>query len=215
MLTERDKLLHGFTLIEMLVTMVVFGILVALTVPSMQVWVANTRVRAVADSLQNGLRLAQAESLRRSRQVVFALTSDSPTAGSPTFTASATGSNWAVVTIPAISGETSTFVQSGVLATGPWNVTVTPVNGSGAEVCFNSVGRLVANSNTGVPGASCSVPTTGFNGGPTPMLYYKVQMTPGSTQVLTPLYVEVALGGQVHLCDPSQTLSSTDPYGCG
>jgi hypothetical protein len=42
-----------------------------------------------------------------------------------------------------------------------------------------------------------------------PMFIYLVKLT-GATQ----LNVEVALGGQVHLCDPSQTLSSTNPYGC-
>jgi len=214
LLSERLKPVAGFTLVEMLVTMVIFGVLVALTVPSMQVWMANTRVRAVADSLQNGLRLAQAESLRRSRQVVFALTNNSPTSTSPTFTASATGANWAVVTIPALAGETSAFIQSGTLATGVSNVAVTVVNGSGAEVCFNSVGRLVTQTITGVAGATCSSPSTGYNGNTQPMIVYKVAMSNGSTQQLTPLYVEVALGGQVHLCDLNHGSSSADIYGC-
>jgi type IV fimbrial biogenesis protein FimT len=215
LLTERVKPVAGFTLIEMLVTIVIFGVLAALTVPSMQVWMANTRVRAVADSLQNGLRLAQAESLRRSRQVVFALTNDSPNFQSPAFTAAAAGVNWAVVTIPVVAGETSEFIQSGVLATGVSNVTVSVANGSGAEVCFNSVGRLVSNSATGVPGGTCSVPAGGFGANTQPMLVYQVQMTNGSTKQLTPLYVEVALGGQVHLCDPSQaTNTSGNSYGC-
>jgi type IV fimbrial biogenesis protein FimT len=217
LLRGRDKSAAGFTLIEMLVTMVIFGILVGLTVPSMKTWIANTRVRAVADSLQNGLRLAQAESMRRSRQVVFALTSNSPTAASPTFTASATGMNWAVVTIPLLTGETSAFIQSGVLATGASNVAVTVVNGSGAEVCFNSLGRLITQPNTGVPGGTCSVPTAGFNGDTTPKLIYEVTLNTASGQPLAdrPIYVLVALGGQVHLCSDLTTLnSSSDPYGC-
>src|ERR1019366_5507961 len=72
----------GFTIIEMIVPVSIFSILVALTVPTMRKWIANTKVRAVADALQNGVRLAQAESLRRSRQVVFALTnSTTPQSG--------------------------------------------------------------------------------------------------------------------------------------
>jgi type IV fimbrial biogenesis protein FimT len=114
-----------------------------------------------------------------------------------------------------VVGEVSEFIQSGVLATGVSNVTLTVANGSGAEVCFNSVGRLVTNTSTGVPGGSCSVPSSGYGANTQPMLVYKVQMTNGSSQTLTPLYVEVALGGQVHLCDPSQaTNASGNAYGC-
>lgn len=217
MLSTRDKPAAGFTLIELLVAMVIFGILVALTVPSMQVWIANTRVRAVADSMQNGLRLAQAEAVRRSRQVVFAITNDSPTDTSPNFTASATGRNWAVVTIPALTGEASAFVQSGVLANGASNVSVSVVNGAGTEVCFNSVGRMIAQPNTGVPGGTCSVPTAGYNGSRTPNVVYLVTLknAAGIQIADRPLYVYVFLGGQVRLCsDPNQINSSGDPYGC-
>ncbi len=216
MLRERAKPVSGFTLIEMLVTMVIFGILAALTVPSMKVWIANTRVRAVAESMQNGLRLAQAESLRQSRQVVFALTSGSPTAASPAFTASATGLNWAVVTIPLITGETSNFVQSGILASGVTNVSITMLSGSGTEVCFNSAGRLINQATTGVPGGSCTVPTTSYGADPAPRIAYKITLNSSSGTALAdqPLVVEVALGGQVHLCYYAQTLSASNPYGC-
>ena len=56
--------------------MVVMALLVGLAMPSMSTWIRNSRLRAASDSLQDGLRLAQAEALRRSRQVVFSLTND-------------------------------------------------------------------------------------------------------------------------------------------
>ncbi len=196
----------GFTLIEMIVTMGIFALMVALIVPSLRVWVADSRVRAVADSLQNGVRLAQAESLRRSRQVVFALTNGSPTVTAPSFTAAANGANWAVATIPAIAGENSAFIGFGILVPSNSKVVVT----GSAAICFNSLGRMVANTNTGV-GAICSVPTTGVNPSqPQPMINYVVSLSGASHY----MQVEVALGGQVHLCDPSQQLSDTNPYGC-
>lgn len=196
----------GFTIIEMIVAVSIFSVLVALTVPTMRVWIANTKVRAVADALQNGVRLAQAESLRRSRQVVFALTNSStPQSG---FTAATNGGHWAIMTIPAMTdgSETAAFVEGGVLTSNGSTVQVT----GQAEICFNSVGRLVANGTTGVAGGTCTVPTAGINSSAQPMLAYVVSMT-GADH---PLQVEVGLGGQVHLCDPSQTLSSTNPYGC-
>jgi type IV fimbrial biogenesis protein FimT len=69
MLMQRSRRASGFTMIEMAITMTVFAILVALGVPSMTTWIRNNKVRTVADTLQTGLRLAQSESLRRSRHM--------------------------------------------------------------------------------------------------------------------------------------------------
>jgi type IV fimbrial biogenesis protein FimT len=198
----------GFTLLELVVTITIFGILTVLAVPSMSQWVRNSKIRAVADSLQNGLRLAQAESLRRSRQMVFSLTTNTtPQNG---FTAAGNGTNWSVNTIPLPGIDTgTTFVEAGVLATTSSGITVT----GPAEVCFNSIGRLVGNNITGVPGANCSQPPGNPNGGP-PVWTYNVTVpgaVPGQDR---PLNVTVALGGQVHMCDPAKTLSLIDPDGC-
>jgi type IV fimbrial biogenesis protein FimT len=204
MLKARLKAASGFTLIEMSVALTIFGILVAATLPTMRTWIMNAKVRATADALQNGVRLAQAESLRRSRQVVFALTNSS-TPQTGTFTATANGSYWAIMTIPAMTdgSEAPAFVESGVLnATTSANLQIT----GPAGICFNSVGRLVANSSTGVSGVTCSAPTVGTP----PKTLYQITLTGADP----PLEIEVALGGQVHMCDPSQTLSSTNPYGC-
>lgn len=203
MLMRPAKAHSGFTLIELVVTMTIFGILVAATVPTMRAWVQNSKVRAVADALQNGVRLARVESLRRSRQVVFALTNNSmPQTGD--FTATTNGNYWAIMTVPAMTDgtESGSFVESGVLGTTSANVQVT----GPAQICFNSVGRLVANGSTGVGGGSCTAPTTGTP----PKSIYSISLT-GSDH---PLQIQVALGGQVHMCDPSQTLSRTNPYGC-
>ncbi len=198
--TCRRPKAAGFTLIELLVTITLLGILLALTMPSMSVWVRNNSVRTVGDTLQNGLRLAQAEALRRSRQVAFSLTnSDSPEAG---VAATDNGSNWSINTVPSMTaGETSAFVQSGVFGKVAAGVQIT----GPATICFNSVGRLVANAAPALTdvtgGATCSVTTT-----PT----YNIAVT-GADR---PLQVVVALGGQVRMCDPAKTLSAANPDGC-
>jgi type IV fimbrial biogenesis protein FimT len=192
-------------MIEMVVTLGIFALLVALTVPSMRSWIANTKVRAVADSLQNGLRLAQTESMRRSRQVVLALTNNA-TPQNGGFSAVTNGPYWAVQTIPAMldASETAVVVGTGVLTSVGSSVQIT----GPAAVCFNSVGRLVAQSTTGVAGATCTAPTTVVNG--VPMVVYNITLANADH----PLNVEVGLGGQLHLCDASQTLSAANPYGC-
>jgi type IV fimbrial biogenesis protein FimT len=203
----RGQRAAGFTIIELMVTVSIFAILVALTVPTMRIWIANTKVRAVADSLQNGIRLAQAESERLSRQVVFALTtSNNPTVG---FTAATSGPYWAIQTVPLMTGETPTLIASGVLTSAGSTVTITAGSGQTA-LCFNSLGRLVANASPGPSGATCVTPSAGNLNSAQPLFTYIVSMAGADHN----LQVEVAMGGQLHLCDPSQTLSSTNPYGC-
>jgi len=204
----RAKSAAGFTMIEMIITMTIFAILVAVGIPTMRTWVNNTRVRAVTDSLQNGLRLAQAESLRRSRQVVFALTNSTTPTAIP-LPAVANGTGWAIWTIPSMTDgtETPTFIQSGVLASITSNVTITA---PAAAVCFNSVGRLVANSSanlTAVTGAggNCTQPT-----GAPAVFTYGINAGGADRR----LQVTLGLGGQVHMCDPSLTRSATNPEGC-
>jgi type IV fimbrial biogenesis protein FimT len=196
-LTRRNFHQPGFTLIEMAVTLAIFAILVALAAPPMNRWISNVKVRSTADVLQNGLRMAQAESLRRSRQVVFSLTnSPSP---KTSLTAVDDGSYWSINTIPSMSGEVNEFIESGTLTTTASGV----VMKGPAAICFNSMGRLVANASTGINGATCPPP------GGTPVQY--LIKLPSADR---PLRVDVALGGQVHLCDPAKTLSNTDPDGC-
>ncbi len=198
----------GFTMIEMMVTILIFSILITLGVPTMRSWVSNVKVRSVADALQNGVRLAQTESLRRSRQVVFSLTTTLPTANGAfaPVTAALNGSFWSVNVIPAMTSDAATdtsaeFVQGGALGAATGSVVVT----GPAEICFNSAGRLVANPATGVGGSTCTLPVNN-----PPMWTYNVSVN-GADH---PLQVQVTLGGKVRLCDPSQALSSTNTYGC-
>ena len=199
---------QGFTLIEMVVTFVILAVLAALAMPSMSAFVRNSKIRAVSDSLQNGLRTAQSEASRRSRQVVFSLTTAKPTATG--YTASANGTSWAISTVTAMSaGETSEFVEAGLLTEIGTGVTIT----GPASICFNALGRLTRNTAPGVPGPSCELPTAPATGGPS-LQSYDIGVANPVSGVDRPLRVLVALGGQVRLCDPSRTLSASVPEGC-
>jgi type IV fimbrial biogenesis protein FimT len=202
MLTRRANA-SGFTLIEMAVAMSVFAVLIALGVPSMRTWISNTKVRAVTDALQNGLRLAQSESLRRSRQVVFSMTNSATPQAVP-LGAVANGTSWAIYTLPSMTDgtEPAWFIQSGVLSAVSANVVV---NGSVASICFNSAGRMIANTSANLTavtgGATCGAPA---------VQTFNVSLT-GSDR---PLQIQVGLGGQVHMCDPAFVLSPANPEGC-
>jgi type IV fimbrial biogenesis protein FimT len=204
---------NGFTLIEMAVTMSVFAILVAIGVPSMRTWIYNVRIRTVSDALQNGLRLAQAESLRQSRQVVFALTnSPASTTTAIPLPATVNGTSWAIYTLPSMTdgSENPNFIASGILSSASSNVLINS-NGA-AAVCFNSTGHVIGNASaslTSVTGGATCVPPAGVP----PLQIFNVTTT-GANADTRQLEVQVNLGGQVHMCDPAFVLSLNNPEGC-
>ena len=54
---------RGFTVLELVVTVTLLGLLLALALPSFAAWSRNARARTTADALQTGMRLAQAEAV--------------------------------------------------------------------------------------------------------------------------------------------------------
>lgn len=189
----------GFTLIELLVTLTLLALLLAGAAPSMATWSANARLRGVAEQLQNSLRLAQSEAIRRNRQTVLALTEQTPALDAPPST---DGRRWFVRSLPLLAGEVATqddYIQDSSSARQAGATLVGP-----ALLCFNSMGRLTSNSATGL-GANCSAPTDAG----TPTRY--TLALPGASH---DLQLQIFLGGQVRLCDPSHSLSDATPQGC-
>jgi len=188
---------RGVTLVELMVTLVLMSLLLGLAAPNFRVWVRNAQVRTVSDALQNGMRLAQNEALRRSRQVVFFLTNDAACTNG--IAANANGVNWSIRTVPMTAGESSVVVQCGVLSDVAAGVAI---NGPTA-VCFNSMGRQAENASTGVNNGNCTLAVSGVSS-------YNVSAT-GADRALRVL---LTLGGQARLCDPARTLSNSAPDGC-
>ena len=186
---------RGFTIIELVIAIALVGTLLKLGVPSFVAWVRNAQVRTVADALQNGVRLAQSEAVRRNRSVVLSLTNAQPAQDA---TAAANGKFWSVQFIPQFGDSTTSpnlFIQGGALTDVASGVAIQ----GPAAICINSTGRMVAQTaaNTRV-GAACSVSNSTYN----------ITLT-GADR---PLRVTVGLGGQMRLCDPNRP--STAPDGC-
>ena len=62
---------RGFSLIELMVTMVILVLLMVAAMPSIGTWLDNTRIRNEGDSIVNGLQTARAEAVRRNENVSF------------------------------------------------------------------------------------------------------------------------------------------------
>ena len=194
----------GFTLVELLIALTLLSVLLVLAAPSFATWIRNAQVRTISEALQNDLRGAQAEAVRRNRQVVFYLTNDDPGLGA---TPAANGRNWVMRWIP-LPGDTvdatapanEPFIQGGSLA----DVAAAVEIGGPTAVCFNSLGRRVPNAATGVAGAVCAVDIAN------PLASFQITRAGADRS----LRVTVGLGGQVRQCDPARLLADSTPDGC-
>jgi type IV fimbrial biogenesis protein FimT len=121
----RSSNATGFSLIELLIVIAVIMILTLLSIPNFADWLQNSRTRSVAESLQNGLRFAQAEAARLSRQTTF--TTVTP--------------NWTVdfVPVPAAGDPTLTTLRTSPIGNLD-NVTIA-LTPAGTVIGFNSFGR--------------------------------------------------------------------------
>lgn len=200
MLIRRPRLL-GFTVVELMIALGIISMLFLFGMPSFTSWVRNNQVRTAADSLQNGLRMAQNEAVRRNRRVVLILTNDTP---GPMATAMDNGRSWAISTeeLVAGSGEGRDYIDGGPLSDVTGDLRI---NGPGT-ICFSSAGRLIASEAAVFGGQPCvtnaATPTTTYAvGRPSPK--------PGDRM----LNVTVTLGGQVRMCNPLR-VATESPDGC-
>lgn len=189
---------RGFSLIELMVTLAVATLLMVAVIPAVTTWMADARVRAAGEALQNAARLAQGEALKRSRTSVLALTTAAPALNA---TPAANAQHWfvQVVTRPSDSASeaASLYVRGG---TEPSSLNVT-VAGP-ALLCFNAFGQQTALGATATGlGVKCDTAS--------PAVY-----TLSGTGASRSMKVQVALGGQVRLCDASKTFSDSTPDGC-
>lgn len=192
----------GFTLIELMVTLSLVGVLFVLGLPSFTTWIRNSQVRSVAEALQDGLRVAQTEAVRRNHSVLLSFTNDANPVKNPNTAAG--GRNWVTQTVssPFVDDGVSEFIRSGVLSEVASGVAVAsdPVINA---VCFDANGRITKNDTpAAAPStAACVAQRAVFN-----------VSHAGSDRALR---IIVQIGGQVRMCDPKRpALSAAAPDGC-
>jgi type IV fimbrial biogenesis protein FimT len=181
---------RGISIIELMVVVTMIGIMLMLAIPGIGNWISNSRVRTVAEEIQNALRLAQSEAVNRNRQVAFVRTAAAPARNA---TPSASGANWYIQVLPltAAEGATTVFQDDAYLQGGTFSAQSGASVAGAALVCFNSVGRVVSNTATGL-GANCVAPTT--SGDPSDL---DVTLAASDRS----MRVELFLGGRVRMCD--------------
>lgn len=199
----------GFGFVELMIGVVVLGILYATAMPAFSNWVRNAKIRATAESIQNGLQLARAEAVRRNALVRFQLT-DTLT---NSCALSSSGPNW-VVSIDAVAGMCGAAPSADLPPVPPATTPPSP------RIVQSRSGSEGADAATVIDGDVSSLTFNGLGGvTPRPAAAVEFDVTHATigcvadSGVARCLRVIVSPGGQIRMCDPSLSLAS-DPRGC-
>jgi len=127
----------GFTLIELMVTIVVLAVIVSIAAPSISTQLANQRVKSTTATLINALREAKAESVIRRQPVTVSYTNDAESSNvsiQVPAQLSAAYSSPALFPSAAVSGDwTNLFISSAVAANPNANA-----NADACKKCFEN-----------------------------------------------------------------------------
>lgn len=176
----------GFTLIELVVTLVVMVVLALLAAPQMRLYMANSRILSTAEAFYGMVQMARAEAIRRNVPVELVMTDQAALpASAGTESLVVTGPNWILrqPADPAVVGSTALYIDgfSGD-ATG-----VIVATGASHTISFNAQGALATGGVVNFTHASEACQPTGS---------------------IRCLRVSVAAGGEVRLCDPQATANN-------
>ncbi|HMH18405.1 MAG TPA: GspH/FimT family pseudopilin [Burkholderiales bacterium] len=194
---------HGFNLIELMISIVVLGVLIALGAPGFSEWLQNQQIRAAAEATLNGLQVARSEAVARNANVSFQFVSDLTAScataplGSGGFL---TSISWVVSAgNPAGAcdkkiGDTppGPVIQSRSGAEGTPNAVVTTVPAGTTTVTYTPLGATTSNLDGSLPMKS--------------MTLSNVILSAGTSR---PLQIVINPGGSTRMCDPLAVASDT------
>ena len=199
----RRRREHGFSLIEIVVTMAVLALILFAAVPSIGAWMDNTRIRNVADSLQNGLQMARGEAVRRNQSIsLWLVAMDDPAVLSNDCALSSGSGSWVV----SINSPIGHCADDPSTTSSPMLVTGRPAPDGGRVV----VAALQYDASTAAP----SVTIDGFGRVVNPDANRRIDVrgvTDGASH--RNLRIDVSTGGQIRMCDPAVTADG-DPRKC-
>jgi len=127
----------GFSLVELMISVVILAIAMALAMPSFSQWIQNTHIRGAAESLLNGIQRARAEAVTRNVSVTF----------------SVAGDNFWTITDTALNQVIESRPRSEIPASVTITVSPAPVPPATAPttLTFNNLGIRIANADASVP----------------------------------------------------------------
>lgn len=128
----------GFTIIELMVTLVILAIMMSLAVPSFTKMIRDNRVQTASTSLMSVFNLARAEAIRRGRGVSICAVDD-PNASPPVC-----GTTWETGWTIFIDADADAVIDAGEEFRIGSSMSGVAVTGGIALVTFNSRGQPTA-----------------------------------------------------------------------
>lgn len=163
----------GFTLVEMMVVVLIIAIATAMGIPSYRAFINNTQIRNAAESIQNGLQRARAESVKRNANIEFVLGTSTP---------------WKIQ----LPGNTALCPNYGATlfecstSEGANNASFAVLPALATTVTFNSFGTVGTNAD-----------------GTAPLSQIDIDSTVLSAAESRNLTVTISVAGNIRMCDPN------------
>ena len=192
MITTPRSLQRGITMMEVMVTIMVIAIVMAVGAPNLALWMQNTQIKTSAQNVLNGLQLARGEAVRRNAIVKFTLTDQAGTTG------------WSVGCVT-VTATCEANIQTGTSSDG--GSTIRLGVSSAALTGANYANPIVAGS--GMTGAA-SVTFTAFGQvDATANNITRIDVTSKTQASARRLVIRIPDGGSPLLCDPGLPASNS------
>jgi len=194
---------YGFTLIELMVSLAVLGVLVALGAPSFAEWIQNQQIRAATDATLNGLQVARGQAVALNKNVSFQFMADLSSTCQPA-PIGAGGALTSVSWVVSVGDPSNACDKKiGDTPSGP-----VIQSRSGAEVTPNALVTTLPASATTVTFTPLGGTTNNPDGSPA------IQSMTLTNAVLSgsgsrPLRIVINPGGSMRMCDPSAVAPDT------
>jgi len=188
---------RGISLVEILISIAIVAMVLAMAAPSSLTWIQNLQLRNAAESALSGIKMARLEALRRNTTVAFELTDSASTAWRVCFydlvSQACSTAQDPIATRSASEGSPN--ARYGVeTAFTSFATPLDPGVGVPALVAFDSLGRVSPASPANIARIDARNPV----------------LDPAVERRLSIL---VGIAGQVVMCDPA-LVKATNPQGC-
>ena len=190
MITAPLSRQRGVTMMEVMVTVAVIAIVMAVGAPSLGSWMQNNQIKTSAQNVLNGLQLARGEAVRRNARVKFTLTDSKAATGGTT--------GWSVGCVT-VTASCEANIQTGTSADGG---TTIRLGVSTATLTGANYANAIA-AGSGMTGAA-SVTFTAFGQVDTTVSNItRIDVTSATDANARRMVIRIPDGGSPLLCDPS------------